>query len=60
MDSTTQTRDDTGEGTDYHLTHDVDNQKTTIVFNIASVPALNEVIRVERLNDKYLRFRDIT
>ena len=58
--STTQTRDDTGDGTDYHLTHDVDNQRTTIVFNVASVPANGDVIRVERLNDKYLRFEDIT
>jgi len=58
--STTQTRDDTGDGTDYHITHDVENQRTTIVFNVASVPADEDVIRVERLNDKYLRFRDIT
>ncbi|MEL0016351.1 MAG: putative Ig domain-containing protein [Rhodospirillales bacterium] len=58
--STTQTRDDTGDGTDYHLTHDVANQKTTIVFNVASMPADGDVISVERLNDKYLRFRDIT
>ena len=60
VNSTTQTRDDTGDGTDYHLTHDVDNQRTTIVFNVASVPANGDVVRVERLNDKYLRFRDIT
>ena len=58
--STIQTRDDTGDGTDYHLTHDVANQRTTIVFNIASMPADGDVIRVERLNDKYLRFKDIT
>jgi hypothetical protein len=58
--NTTQTRDDTGDGTDYHLTHDVENKRTTIVFNIASVPADGDVIAVERLNDKYLRFRDIT
>jgi len=55
----TQTRDDTGDGQDYYLEHDVANQTTTIVFNIASVPANGDVIRVERLNDKYLRFRDI-
>ena len=55
----TQTRDDEG-GVDYHLTHDVGNQITTIVFNIASVPADGDVITVERSNDKYLRFRDIT
>ncbi len=60
VNSATQTRDDTGDGTDYHIIHDVDNQKTTIVFNVASVPADGDVIRVERLNDKYLRFRDIT
>jgi len=57
--TTTQTRDDQG-GTDYHLIHDVDNQITTIVFNIASVPADGDVITVERSNDKYLRFKDIT
>ena len=60
VNSTTQTRDDTGDGIDYHITHDVANQRTTIVFNIASVPANGDVIRVERSNDKYLRFRDIT
>ncbi len=59
VDSVTQTRDDEG-GTDYHLTHDTGNLKTTIVFNIASVPADGDVITVERSNDKYLRFRDIT
>jgi len=59
VDTITQTRDDQG-GTDYHLTHDVGNQKTTIVFNIASVPADGDVITVERSNDKYLRFKDIT
>ena len=57
--SNTQTRDDDG-GLDYHLTHDVDNLKTTIVFNIGSVPADGDVITVERSNDKYLRFKDIT
>ena len=57
--TTTKTRDDEG-GLDYHLTHDVGNQKTTIVFNIASVPGDGDVITVERSNDKYLRFRDIT
>ena len=59
VDSVTQTRDDEG-GADYHLTHDTGNLKTTIVFNIASVPADGDVITVERSNDKYLRFRDIT
>ena len=60
VNNITQTRDDTGDGTDFHITHDVSNQRTTIVFNVASVPALGTVIRVERLNDKYLRFKDIT
>ena len=60
VNNITQTRDDTGDGTDFHITHDVSNQRTTIVFNVASVPALDSVIRVERLNDKYLRFKDIT
>ena len=59
VDTATQTRNDEG-GLDFHLTHDVDNQKTTIVFNIASVPADGDTITVERTNDKYLRFRDIT
>ena len=59
VDPVTQTRDDEG-GADYHLTHDTGNLKTTIVFNIASVPADGDVITVERSNDKYLRFRDIT
>jgi len=59
VETITKTRDDEG-GLDYHLTHDVGNQKTTIVFNIASVPADGDVITVERSNDKYLRFRDIT
>ena len=59
VETITKTRDDEG-GLDYHLTHDVGNQKTTIVFNIASVPANLDVITVERSNDKYLRFRDIT
>jgi len=57
--TTTQTRDDEG-GLDYHLTHDVDNQKTSIVFNIGSLPADGDVITVSRSNDKYLRFKDIT
>ena len=59
VETITKTRDDEG-GLDYHLTHDVGNQKTTIVFNVASVPADGDVITVERSNDKYLRFRDIT
>jgi len=58
VETITKTRDDEG-GLDYHLTHDVGNQKTTIVFNVASVPADGDVITVERSNDKYLRFRDI-
>ena len=57
--STVQTRDDDG-GLDYHLTHDTGSLKTTIVFNVASVPGNGDVITVTRSNDKYLRFRDIT
>ena len=57
--STVQTRDDEG-GLDYHLTHDVDTQKTSIVFNAGSLPADGDVITVSRSNDKYLRFKDIT
>jgi len=45
--------------TDFHLTHDTGAVKTTIVFNLTA-PSLGDVIRVERTNDKYLRFKDIT
>lgn len=57
--ASTQTRDDDG-GLDYHLTHDIDNQKTSIVFNVGSLPADGDVITVTRSNAKYLRFKDIT
>jgi len=39
------------------LTHDTTNRKTTIVFT-KEVPAAGTIIRVERSNDKYLKFRD--
>ena len=38
------------------LTHDTDNQKTTIVFTTA--PALDESITVERKAAKYLVFNN--
>jgi len=52
--TTTQTLD-----TDFELTHDTSTLKTTITFK-TSAPADGDVITVERSNDKYLRFRDIT
>ena len=52
--STTQTLD-----TDFELTHDTTNLTTTITFK-STAPANEVKITVERLNDKYLRFRDIT
>jgi hypothetical protein len=39
------------------LTHDTSNKKTTITFT-KEVPAAGTIIRVERSNDKYLKFRD--
>jgi hypothetical protein len=39
------------------LTHDTTSMKTTITFT-KEVPAAGTIIRVERSNDKYLRFRD--
>jgi len=45
--------------TDFELTHDTSTLKTTITFK-SSAPADGDVITVERSNDKYLRFRDIT
>ena len=45
--------------TDFELTHDTSALKTTITFK-SSAPADGDVITVERSNDKYLRFRDIT
>ena len=52
--STAQTLD-----TDFELTHDTSTLKTTITFK-SSAPSDGDVITVERSNDKYLRFRDIT
>ena len=39
------------------LSHDTANKKTTMTFT-KEAPALNTIIKVERLNDKYLKFRD--
>jgi hypothetical protein len=39
------------------LTHDTTNKKTTITFT-KEAPSLNTIIKVERYNDKYLKFRD--
>jgi hypothetical protein len=39
------------------LTHDTVNRKTTITFT-KEVPTAGTIIRVERSNDKYLKFRD--
>jgi hypothetical protein len=39
------------------LTHDTTNKKTTITFT-KEVPQAGTIIKVERSNDKYLRFRD--
>jgi hypothetical protein len=39
------------------LTHDTANRKTTITFT-KGVPTAGTIIRVERSNDKYLKFRD--
>ncbi len=39
------------------LTHDTANKKTTMTFT-KEAPSLNTIIKVERLNDKYLKFRD--
>ena len=40
------------------LTHDKTNKKTTITFT-KEVPAEGTIIKVERLNDKYLAFKNI-
>ena len=42
---------------DFNLTHDVSAQKTTVIFT--SAPTDSTIIRVERANDKYLKFKDI-
>jgi hypothetical protein len=39
------------------LVHDTTNKKTTITFT-KEVPTAGTIIKVERANDKYLRFRD--
>ena len=45
--------------TDYELDHDTDTLKTTITLK-GSPPSALTIITVERRNDKYLRFKDIT
>jgi hypothetical protein len=63
IDPTWLTADNTLRSSDHEygieLTHDTVNNKTTINFT-KEVPNAGTIIRVERLNDKYLRFRDIT
>ena len=44
--------------TDFELTHDVDNQITTLTFK-SSAPTDGTIITVERANDKYLKFKDL-
>ena len=39
------------------LTHDTTTKKTTITFT-KEVPSAGTIIKVERANDKYLKFRD--
>jgi hypothetical protein len=39
------------------LTHDTTTKKTTITFT-KEVPSAGTIIKVERSNDKYLKFRD--
>ena len=39
------------------LTHDTTTKKTTINFT-KEVPSAGTIIKVERANDKYLKFRD--
>ena len=39
------------------LTHDTTNRQTTITFT-KEIPSAGTIIRVERSNDKYLKFRD--
>ncbi len=44
--------------TNFELTHDVDNQKTTVTIK-GSAPSQGTIITVERRNDKYLKFKDL-
>jgi len=61
IDPTWLTADNTLRSSDHEygieLTHDTTNRKTTITFT-KEVPQAGTIIRVERSNDKYLRFRD--
>jgi hypothetical protein len=61
LDPTWLTADNTLRSSDHEygieLTHDTVNNKTTINFT-KKVPAAGTIIRVERNNDKYLKFRD--
>ena len=61
IDPTWLTADNTLRSSDHEygieLTHDTINKKTTITFT-KEVPTAGTIIRVERSNDKYLKFRD--
>jgi hypothetical protein len=60
-DPTWLTADNNLRSTDHEygieLSHDTANKKTTITFT-KETPAQGTIIRVERSNDKYLKFRD--
>jgi hypothetical protein len=61
VDPTWLTADNTLRSSDHEygieLSHDTANRKTTITFT-KEVPTAGTIIRVERSNDKYLKFRD--
>jgi hypothetical protein len=61
IDPTWLTTDNTLRSSDHEygieLSHDTTNKKTTITFT-KEVPRSGTIIKVERSNDKYLRFRD--
>jgi len=61
IDPTWLTSDNTLRSTDHEygieLSHDTANRKTTITFT-KETPSAGTIIKVERGNDKYLKFRD--
>jgi hypothetical protein len=61
IDPSWLTADNTLRSSDHEygieLSHDTVNRKTTITFT-KEVPSAGTIIRVERSNDKYLKFRD--
>ena len=61
IDPSWLTADNTLRSSDHEygieLTHNTTNRKTTITFT-KEVPSAGTIIRVERNNDKYLKFRD--